>query len=351
MDHTDTEPTGGAPDRPSSSAGPSGVAVPVAITRPGAITRRSMVLGAAGFLPLLRLLPESTVRAAFAQAPDGFRFFDEHQAAVVTEATARLIPGPDDDPAEAGHPGAREAGVVHYIDLLLSAFDDDPPHIYATGPWSSRGGGEDEMDGWIPLAPWQDQMWRTRIGALQDRYRAGIAELDSLAGGDFTSAGKDRQDEILIGIGGAADGFRRILFEHAVEGMYAAPEYGGNRGLVGWTGIDYAGDQAPKGYPPDALVGVVEDPAPPGVALPFPPDMATAGTADPLGGSTLPVRPASYRPGEVNQPGSAQVDRAADAADVDGLVTDPDAFFTAAEPGIARLGPYSRGRRNRGGAR
>ena len=320
-------------------AAAASAAVPVTITaRP--VSRRA-VIGAAGFLPLLRLLPESTVRAAFAQAPEGFRFFDDHQASVVVEATARLIPGPDDDPAETGHPGAREAGVVHYIDLLLSAFDDDPPHIYATGPWSDRGGGTDEMDGWVPLAPWQEQLWRSRIGELQERYRAGIAELDGAAGGDFTAVGAERRDEILIGLGGGTESFRRVLFEHAIEGMYAAPEYGGNRSLAGWADIGYAGDQAPKGYSPSALVAVVEDPADPAVALPFPPDMASAGSADPLGGATLPVRPAAWHGSGAPDPSPALAD----------LLTDPDAFFTAAEPGIARRGPYTRGRPNRGGPR
>ena len=42
-----------------------------------------------------------------------FRFFTGHQAAVVEAATARIAPGPLDDPAEAGHPGAREADARH----------------------------------------------------------------------------------------------------------------------------------------------------------------------------------------------------------------------------------------------
>ena len=49
------------------------------------------------------------------------RFFSGHQAAVVEDATARIAPGPEDDPAEAGHPGAREAGVTGYIDAMLGA--------------------------------------------------------------------------------------------------------------------------------------------------------------------------------------------------------------------------------------
>jgi Gluconate 2-dehydrogenase subunit 3 len=50
-------------------------------------------------------------------------FFTGHEAAVVEAATARIAPGPEDDPAEVGHPGAREAGVTCYIDMMLGALD------------------------------------------------------------------------------------------------------------------------------------------------------------------------------------------------------------------------------------
>ena len=53
-------------------------------------------------------------------------FFTEHEAAVVEAATARIAPGPKDDPAEAGHPGAREAGVTGYIDTMLGALTTVP---------------------------------------------------------------------------------------------------------------------------------------------------------------------------------------------------------------------------------
>src|SRR5690242_12715386 len=55
--------------------------------------------------------------------PARHRFFTPHQAAVVEAATARIAPGPHDDPAEQGHPGAREAGVTGYIDTMLGALE------------------------------------------------------------------------------------------------------------------------------------------------------------------------------------------------------------------------------------
>lgn len=196
-------------------------------------------------LPLAALLPSGRLAEALAATPVAFEFFEPHQAAVVTEATARLIPGPEDDPLEAGHPGAREANVVRYIDLMLAAFAVDPPRIHAGGPWSDRSGGdENSMAAFVALSPFQEAYWRPRIAALQKVYVDGIAALDAEAGGDFTAASANEKDQIL----GQADDFRGVLFVHAIEGMYAAPEYGGNQDLAGWTEISFKGDTQPRGY-------------------------------------------------------------------------------------------------------
>src|SRR6516164_7195462 len=69
--------------------------------------------------------------------PAAGRFFTGHEAAVVEAATARIVPGPEDDPAEAGHPGAREAGVTDYIDLMLGALSA----LDASGSGGAGGGG------------------------------------------------------------------------------------------------------------------------------------------------------------------------------------------------------------------
>lgn len=254
--------------------------------RPGeqsvTFSRRAFVGSAAagaasfGFLPLLRSLPASTVAAAFAQRSE-LRWLTEHQAAVVVEATARLIPGPSDVEGETTG-GAREAGVVNYIDLMLGAYMEDPPRIFAGGPFSDRhGGASNDMATFVPLAPWEDELWRSRIDQIGEWYIVGIDGLDEAAGGDFSAVTPERMDEIL-----AADivlpeelqppsGFRRVLFEHAVEGTYAVPEYGGNAGLVGWSGIGYAGDVAPEGWTGTEITeSDGPDPVPGDFELPFP---------------------------------------------------------------------------------
>ena len=267
------------------------------------------------------------MEAAFAEHSSDLRFFDDHQAAVVTEATARLVPGPRDDPAEEGHPGAREAGVVYYIDLFLSAFEDDPPRIFAGGPWSDRAGGdENHMADFVPLSAYEEELWRERIGDLQERYRAGIVALDNAAGGDFTAVSATEQDAILVA--DTPDGFRRLLFEHAIEGTYAVPEYGGNRELAGWAETEAAGDVAPRGWTAEEVSesdGRV--PAPEGVALPFPAEVAEQAGE---GGELLPEGGA-VEEGAAPAPGGRLT-----RSTTGDTVPDLDAFFAAALPGLSR---------------
>ena len=182
-------------------------------------------------------------------------FFTSHEAAVVEAATARIAPGPGDDPAEAGHPGAREADVTGYIDSMLGALgalDDPAPLVYAGGPWSNRHtSGPDLMARFATLDPVARIAWRRRLQAWQEQYRQGIATLDRLAGGDFTKAHAAAQDKILAG--SQASSFTSLLFEHTIEGLYSAPEYGGNRDLAGWKEIGFPGDIQPRGYTPDEV--------------------------------------------------------------------------------------------------
>src|SRR4051794_29259052 len=149
------------------------------------LSRRTF-LAASGLLPLaIALGPDVLGRGWAAAAAETFRFFDPHEAAVVREATARLLPGPMDDPSEVGHPGAREAGVVGYIDTLLAAFTFASPPVHGGGPFSNRPDPTqpDHMATFVPLTRMQERAWRTRVGQLQQTYRAGVPVLDRLAGG------------------------------------------------------------------------------------------------------------------------------------------------------------------------
>lgn len=182
-------------------------------------------------------------------------FFTDEQFRVVEAVCARLIPTDHD-------PGATEAGVARYIDVLLGAFHFDPPRIWAGGPFSGRFGGSPGFASFHSLNRLDELAWRTRIeGSLgmperewngpvvgwQELYATGLESL----GADFADVDPEEQDRRL-----AADkGFTDLVYEHACEGMYGAPEYGGNRDLVGWSYIGFTGDVQPRGYSDEEVSG------------------------------------------------------------------------------------------------
>jgi hypothetical protein len=135
--------------------------------------------------------------------------------------------------------------VTGYIDAMLASLQTEK--VFAGGPWSNRHtSGPDLMARFAPLDPVARIAWRKRLTAWQDQYRQGIEHLDQLAGGDFTKKTRAQQDKILATR--SVSEFTSLLFGHTIEGLYASPEYGGNRGLAGWKEIGFPGDIQPRGY-------------------------------------------------------------------------------------------------------
>jgi hypothetical protein len=168
--------------------------------------------------------------------------------ATLTAVCEHLIPADET-------PGASDAGVADYIDGLLGAFSFDPPRIWAGGPSSGRYGGPAGFTRFHQLTALDELAWRTRIEGSQglaerefngpvigwqELYRTGLAAL----GEDFSSCDRGDMDLRLR----ANVRFTRLVYEHACEGMYGAPEYGGNRDGLGWAGIGFAGDVEPRGW-------------------------------------------------------------------------------------------------------
>jgi gluconate 2-dehydrogenase gamma chain len=138
-------------------------------------------------------------------------FFNATDAETVAAITERIMP---DAP---GKPGAREAGVLNYIDLALAGAYSD----------------------------------------LQDFYRRGLASLDAYCrkthNAAFARLDAAKQDEVLIAVeeGKAtefswpsAPEFFNTVRIHTMEGMFADPLYGGNKDFSGWRLVDFPGAQA-----------------------------------------------------------------------------------------------------------
>jgi len=175
-------------------------------------------------------------------------FLTELQYSVLEAVCARLVPAD-------GEPGGAEMGAVDYIDTLLGAFTFTPPRIWAGGPFSGRFGGAASFSGFEELSPAEELAWRTRIEGslgipererlgpvtgLQETYALGLAEL----GEEFLALDPAARDDRLTEV----SDFTRLVYEHVCEGLYGAPEYGGNRGLAGWNYLNYEGDVQPRGF-------------------------------------------------------------------------------------------------------
>ncbi len=173
----------------------------------------------------------------------------ESEYRILSAACERLIPATEHGP------GAAAAGVADYIDGLLGAFTFDPPRIWAGGPTSGRFGGEAGFANFHHLSALDELAWRMRIEGscgrperefngpvigLQEHYRHGLAAL----GEEFPGLSAEEQDARLR----SSQDFTALLYGHACEGMYGAPEYGGNRDGAGWRAIGFDGDVQPRGW-------------------------------------------------------------------------------------------------------
>ncbi|MDP3767721.1 MAG: gluconate 2-dehydrogenase subunit 3 family protein, partial [Dehalococcoidia bacterium] len=157
-------------------------------------------------------------------------FFMPDERATLEAVTARILPTDQE-------PGAREAAVVRYIENLLTAFDRDPPFIYAGGPFSGRLPFPDNETGepsddvpdnafleLLPLSRVREIGWRVRLfgsanvpggdfndaalgptRGLRDVYREGLQGLDATSQQLFTRNFVDLSAEDQEGVLDEAD--------------------------------------------------------------------------------------------------------------------------------------------------
>jgi hypothetical protein len=226
-------------------------------------TRRSLLktTGAIGVLAFVAPSRVPALIAEVAQSGGPGRFLTAAELDTLRAVTARLIPGPPEDP----DPGALEARCAEAIDLLLGAFAVDPPLIHAGGPFSGRAGGtRDDFAHFVALDRQAELGWRIRlegskglkerefagpVRGLQEVYREGLAHLDGRAGGSFTALPAAAQDALLADRTDAQlQEFVTTALDHTLDAMYGPPEYGGNQGLVGWRYTNWQGDVQPRGF-------------------------------------------------------------------------------------------------------
>jgi gluconate 2-dehydrogenase gamma chain len=159
-----------------------------------------------------------------AQSGDGKLHYLDPQAAAEIEALASQIIPSDDGP------GAKEAGVIYFIDRALATFDQDQREIYRTG-----------------LAAYRSGLATNQSGLAADR--AGLATDQSGLATDQSGLAAARASGSIASIEHSE--FFEALRKHVIMGFLASPAWGGNRGKVGWKliGFEDAGAfQPPFGY-------------------------------------------------------------------------------------------------------
>jgi len=140
------------------------------------------------------------------------RFFTSAQARVIEAACSRIFPSDDSGP------GAKEAGVVIFIDRQLAGPYGRDKYRYTKAPFVDS----------MPEHGYQGKQ------TPQEVYREGIEKL-----GNFADLSPAEQDERLRAI--ETSNFFRMLRRHTIEGMFSDPLHGGNAGLIGWQLIGYPG--------------------------------------------------------------------------------------------------------------
>jgi len=142
-------------------------------------------------------------------------YLDTSSAAEIEALAAQIMPSD-------GTPGAKEAGVIYFIDRALSTFDRDKQQAYSDGMASVQAKRKE-------LYP--------RSASV-----AALAEADAIA---LVRAIEKTE-------------FFDLLRVHTVMGFFGNPSYGGNRNQAGWKLIGFEDRHAfhrPFGYYDDPKNG------------------------------------------------------------------------------------------------
>jgi len=151
-----------------------------------------------------------------AAAPSGgLRFFTPEQATEVEAVASQIIPTD-----ETG--GAREAGVIRFIDLNLATYEKDKQSAYTEG---------------LKL------LAENSSGRFSDLPPAKQIEILRTIEGKQSGSVVFRADE--------QNGFFELVRHHTILGFFSHPQYGGNRDRIGWKLIGFEDThvfQPPFGY-------------------------------------------------------------------------------------------------------
>lgn len=174
------------------------------IVRAMQISRRQWLFASAS----IAAAQEHAHQAARSPQPPRLEVLDAATAREIEAIASQIIPSGDS-------PGAREAGVIWFIDRALATFDSDRRDEYRKG-----------------------------MEEVQQKRRSMFPESAAVAA--LTS---DQQIALIRAI--ETTPFFELLRTHTVLGFLGNPSYGGNQGQVGWKHIGFVNRmvwEPPFGY-------------------------------------------------------------------------------------------------------
>jgi gluconate 2-dehydrogenase gamma chain len=186
------------------------------------ISRRGFVAAAGGALAAAWVAADAEkLLAAGRHAADAMRqqhdgvpptllFLSPAQAADIAAAASQIIPTDDT-------PGAREAGVVYFVDKSLATWAADQRPAFTSGI--------------AELRKRVSAAGPTQAGAV----RAGAVPLAAT----FARLPADQQREIIASLEKDKHPFFFAIRGATITGMLANPEYGGNTDKIGWKLIGF----------------------------------------------------------------------------------------------------------------
>jgi gluconate 2-dehydrogenase gamma chain len=161
-------------------------------------------------------------------------FFTEEEAGTLEALLATILPGSPDDP------GAREAGVLTYIDNLLAEFPDGfAEPIYRMGPWARPYDGDTPPGENTDEIIWVKRDQLPRYGfqsplTPHEMYRRGLALVAAHADAEYGMPVSELDEEQLQELVGAlADGELNLpdgAVDESEDGAELAAEDNGDEG-------------------------------------------------------------------------------------------------------------------------
>jgi gluconate 2-dehydrogenase gamma chain len=158
------------------------------------MTRRSLLLSTLSAATLSDVAKAHQHAESANISNAAFRYLKSADASEIEALVAQIIPSD-------ATPGAKEAGCIHFIDRALETFDRERRELYRNGMAAT-------------------QNMRTELFPQSQ----SVSELESSQAIALLKAIEQTE-------------FFALLRVHTVMGFLAAPEWGGNRGMVGWSHI------------------------------------------------------------------------------------------------------------------